>query len=131
MTPGQQAVQAAHALADFAVHNPREFAEWHKSNFLVFLTVADEPSLWRLLGNLRARGVVATEFLAPDLGNALTAVCAEPNQEVRKLTSGLPLLLKQHGPVVPTGRTPDSRSGCCGFEPCQGHQKHHTLRMSA
>jgi hypothetical protein len=86
------------------VQHPEDFAEWHKSNYLVFLSVADEPELWLLLGRLISRGCAATGFREPDLGNALTAICVGPHPEVRKATSGLPLLLK-NVPVAPIGQS--------------------------
>lgn len=96
LRPGAQAVQAAHALADFSVAHPDAFREWHQHNYLVFLSVADEAELQGLHDRLSAAGCPVTSFREPDMGGALTAVCAGGHPAVRRETARIPLMLR-HG----------------------------------
>lgn len=69
---------------------------WHKSsNYLINLSVADEPSLKALSAKLCLTGIKVTEFREPDLDNQLTAIAFMSDNRTKKLTSGLPLALKQ------------------------------------
>ena len=97
---GTQALQSAHALADFIYQHPLESKEWHtKSNYLVFLTVADEEQLIKLISKAILMGIKHTVFREPDLDNQITAVAFQPSEQARKLTSSCPLLGKEvcHG----------------------------------
>jgi hypothetical protein len=50
LPPGQQAVQAAHALVEFQREHPEVADEWYRSsNHLAFLSAKDEPALEALL----------------------------------------------------------------------------------
>ena len=90
------AVQAAHAAIDFQHQHPNEANEWHsKSNYLVFLTVADEQELIKLTSKAILSGIKHTVFREPDLNNQITAVAFEASDEARKLTSSYPLLGKE------------------------------------
>jgi peptidyl-tRNA hydrolase len=101
LRPGQQAVQAMHAAIDFCFHHPKVAHEWQtQSNYLAVLSVSDEDSLAMLIPKLEKRGILYTVFREPDLDNAITAVAIEPHQDLRKITSGFPLLLKEYGPLV-------------------------------
>jgi hypothetical protein len=42
-----------------------------------------------------ARGIKISRFYEPDLQNQLTAICLEPSENARKLTSNLPLMFKE------------------------------------
>jgi len=77
-----------------------EAKEWHKqSNYLVFLTVADEEQLIKLISKAILMGIKHTVFREPDLDDQITAVAFEPSEQARKLTSSCPLLGKEvcHG----------------------------------
>lgn len=75
---GQQAVQAAHAMRQFAADFPDVDRQWFESsNTLALLAVPDEPSLARLLRKARWRGPVS-EFREPDRGGELTAIAIGP-----------------------------------------------------
>jgi uncharacterized lipoprotein YddW (UPF0748 family) len=88
-------VQSSHALIDFILKYPADALMWHKdSNYLAQLSVPDEDALYKLLEKARARGIKVVPFFEPDLNNQLTAICLEPTEESRKLTSSLPLMLK-------------------------------------
>lgn len=91
-----QAVQAAHAAIDFQHQHSIEAKEWHtSSNYLVFLTVADEEELIKLISRAILTGIKHTIFREPDLGNKITAVAFEATDAARKLTSSCPLLGKE------------------------------------
>lgn len=91
-----QAVQSGHAAIDFQHQHQVEAKEWHtKSNYLVFLTVADEQALIKLITKAILTGIKHTVFREPDLDNQITAVAFEPTEAARKLTSSCPLLGKE------------------------------------
>ncbi len=91
-----QAVQAAHAAVDFQHQHPEVATQWHKkSNYLAFLTVADEHALIGLITKAIMKGIKHTIFREPDVDNQITAVAFEPSEASRKLTSSLPLLGKE------------------------------------
>jgi hypothetical protein len=72
-----------------------EAQTWHKqSNYLAFLTVADEAHLIKLITKAILTGIKHTIFREPDLNNQITSVAFEPSEAARKLTSSCPLLGK-------------------------------------
>jgi peptidyl-tRNA hydrolase len=80
LSPGQQAVQAAHALREFADKYPEEDRQWYeKSNYLVLLSVPEQGALEGLLGEAEDKGIPAAPFREPDMGEALTAVAIGPS----------------------------------------------------
>ena len=90
------AVQAGHAAVDFQHQHPSDAKTWHKnSNYLVFLTVANEKELISLISKAILKGIKHTIFREPDLNNQITGVAFEPTELSRKLTSSLPLLGKE------------------------------------
>lgn len=92
---GQQAVQAAHALRQFAEEHPETERAWfQRSNTLAMLAVPDEEALHRLLSRAGDRGIRASIFREPDIDNQLTAVVLEPNEQARRLCRGMPLALQ-------------------------------------
>ena len=96
LTIGQQATQGCHAAIDFQHQHPAEAREWHtKSNYLAFLTVADEQELIKLITKAILTGIKHTVFREPDLDNQITAVAFEATDAARRLTSSCPLLGKE------------------------------------
>lgn len=95
LRPGQQAVQAAHALAEFGLKHPEAFKAWGNQT-LVMLAVPDEGTLLGL-ATVTARGadphVVNRE---PDLGDAATSLAVMPQTGswVQRELRGLPLALR-------------------------------------
>lgn len=101
LPPGAQAVQAAHAMREFAADYPEVEAEWHRtSNTVAFLSVPDEAALVALVEELRRpwhggenhlADTFVSEFREPDLGGSLTAICVEPKGgwKLRKLPLAL------------------------------------------
>lgn len=93
---GTQALQSGHAAIDFQYQHPVEASEWQtKSNYLAFLTVADEEQLIKLISKAILTGIKHTVFREPDIDNQITAVAFEPSEASRKLTSSCPLLGKE------------------------------------
>lgn len=98
MSPGYQATQAAHAVADLAVIHPQQVAEWHSnSNTIVILTVKDEFALQRFWYDKIMYQPVATTFYEPDIDDELTAIAVLPTDGAAVLMSALsrlPLALR-------------------------------------
>jgi peptidyl-tRNA hydrolase len=89
---GQQAVQAAHALREFAQHHEETDRHWYEtSNHLAILSVPNEAALLRLVGKAEDQGYRYSVFKEPDRGNETTAVALEP--EAKRLCKNLPLAL--------------------------------------
>lgn len=94
LDPGQQAVQAAHALTEFHQQHGALAREWYeKSNTLVFLSVSDERTLGVLLRKARDRIVPVSAFREPDRQNELTALAL--GYEGRRLVRNLPKALSK------------------------------------
>ncbi len=94
LDPGQQAVQAAHALQEFNIQHPDLARDWHgKSNILAFLSVEDERALGVLLRKARDRIVPVSAFREPDRQNELTALAL--GYDGRRLVRNLPLALQE------------------------------------
>ena len=93
LEPGQQAVQAAHAMREFAAVHPDLDREWYEeSNTLALLAVKDERSLSDLVFRAETLGLPFAPFREPDRDGELTAVAFGPM--CRRLVSKLPLALK-------------------------------------
>lgn len=96
ISPGYQAVQSCHAAIEFQHEHPEIAKEWNtNSKYLVFLSVENEEALQRLLQKIQIRDIKYSTFFEPDIGNQLTAIAIEPTYESWKLTSNLPLALKE------------------------------------
>ena len=89
LNPGQQAVQAAHAMMAFSLEHPEETRRWHDvSNTLL----PNERSLQKLLAKAKLRGPCSA-FYEPDRGGELTALALGP--WAKGLVAKLPLALSQ------------------------------------
>jgi hypothetical protein len=100
LSPGYQAVQPAHALAEFAIKFPKTFKTWqttHKN--LVVLSTSNELALRMLSVQAAASKIRGVIFCEPDIGNEATALCLEPCDETYRITSSLPLALKEFNTV--------------------------------
>jgi hypothetical protein len=90
---GAQAVQAAHAMREFAHLHPEVEAEWHRtSNTVVMLSVPDEAALVDLKVRLCNAHISVAEFHEPDLNHSLTAICVAPDGS--RMLRNLPLALQ-------------------------------------
>ncbi len=98
MSPGQQAVQAQHALVEFLRQHPAEADAWYKeSNTIAFLEARDEEHLGELYERAAWKGVKASLFREPepwveegyatDVPNTRTALVLAPSG--RKLVGAL------------------------------------------
>ena len=96
LSPGYQAVQASHAGIDFQHQHPEIAKQWNKeSNYLIILSVENEDQLSLYLEKFKFYNIKTTTFREPDIGNEITAIAVEPSEKTRKLTSKLPLALKE------------------------------------
>lgn len=96
MSDGYQAVQPAHALAQFATEHSQIFNNWQtKHKNLVLLAVKDQNELELLILKLLNKGIKHSVFHEPDINNEITAIAIEPNEESYKMTSSLPLALRE------------------------------------
>jgi len=94
LRPGQQAVQAAHAMRQFAADHPELDGSWfEQSNTLALLSVLDETALKRLANKADDLDLKLSLFREPDLGNSLTAIALEPGPRSQRLCRNLPLAL--------------------------------------
>lgn len=97
ITPGYQAVQAAHSIPLFSLEHPEIFFEWyHVSNYLVVLSVDNEESLKNLIAKAKERGIKCSVFAEPDIDNQITSIALEPCTETDRLVSNIPLALKEY-----------------------------------
>lgn len=97
LTPGQQAVQAAHAAIEFQHEHPEISKHWNtNSKYLVFLSVPDENSLMFLLEKIKILDLKYSIFREPDMNNQATAIAVEPCEKTMKLCSKLPLALNEY-----------------------------------
>lgn len=80
LSPGQQAVQACHALREFVEEHPDADREWFReSQTLVLLSVPDERALARLGVKAVRAGVPHSCFREPDLNDSMTAIAIAPS----------------------------------------------------
>lgn len=88
-------VQAIHAGIQFIFEHPEYAKEWYdKSNYLGFLSVANERELLSLAENASALGIAFSIFREPDIDDQITAIALEPGVKSKKLCSKLPLALR-------------------------------------
>lgn len=92
---GYQGVQSIHAGIQFVFEHP-EFAQiWYqKSNYLGFLSVANEEELKLLIEKASEKGIKFSVFREPDIDNQITAIALEPSSASKKLCSRLRLAMK-------------------------------------
>lgn len=96
ISPGYQGVQSQHALRQFTADHPERDAEWFSaSNYLAWLSVADEAELMRLIVAAKDGGLRWSAFREPDVGGEITAIAIEPHPKAAELCRGLPLALKE------------------------------------
>lgn len=94
LSPGAQAVQAAHALQQFNLEHADTAQKWcRESNYLAFLSVPNEASLVRLAEKARKMGLKTSAFIEPDLDDSATAIAIEPGSDSKRLCRNIPLAL--------------------------------------
>lgn len=95
LSPGQQAVQAVHAMVAFASKWPNIAKHWETtSNHLVLLSVSKKEHLQELLKKAETKGLHTVSF-EDDVGEVveMTAIALEP--KAKRLCQNLPLALAQ------------------------------------
>lgn len=89
-------MQSIHAAIQFTFEHPETNREWFKnSNYLGFLSVANEKELERLIERARSQGIKFSIFREPDIGDQITAIALEPGSKSKKLCNHLQLALKE------------------------------------
>jgi len=89
-------VQGAHAAIDFQHQHPEIAKDWNtNSNYLIILSAENEAKLQKYISKFNHYGLCHTVFREPDIGNQITAVCVEPSDRTKRLTSHLPLALSE------------------------------------
>lgn len=95
LNPGYQIAQSGHAISQFILENPDLSKRWN-NNFLISLSIDSKEKLQKLLYRIEELGIPVSYFIEPDIGNQLTSICFLETEETRKLTSSLPLSLKEY-----------------------------------
>lgn len=96
LTPGQQLAQTNHASLTFAVKFPELAKTWHDvSNYIVILAAKDHAELKHYAQRFEKAELNFIQFREPDLNNEITAICVEPSDETQRITSNLPLALRE------------------------------------
>ena len=92
---GYQGVQAQHAIVEFCFQHPEIAKTWYEnSNYLGFLSVANENELMALAEQAAANDIHVSVFREPDVDNEVTAIAIAPGPKSKKLVSKLELALK-------------------------------------
>lgn len=95
MTAGYQSIQSTHASIQFIFEHPEISEVWFKNPYLAQLSAENEDELKSLICKLQKLNIKHSIFREPDLGNQITAIAVEPSDKARKITSHLPLMLKE------------------------------------
>lgn len=94
ITPGYQAVQSCHSIADFAFEYPKKFKDWkNDSNSIICLSVKNEFELNKLYEKYK-ESTPSVIFYEPDV-DEMTSICLYGTPDIRKKLRHLPLLLKK------------------------------------
>ena len=97
MKPGVQASQSLHSSHQFLFEHPTLSKNWFiNSNYLVLLSVENEQQLVDLTLKLSHLNIPFSKFYEPDLNNELTSVSFLSDSVTKRITSGMPLLLKEY-----------------------------------
>ena len=77
------------------MEHPECAQNWYQqSNYLAWLSVANEPELYRLIEEAIVNNIPCSIFREPDIGNQITAIALAPGIAAKKLCSRLRLALK-------------------------------------
>ena len=97
LKPGVQASQSLHSSHQFLFEHPTLSKNWFtNSNYLVLLSVENEQQLVDLTLKLSQLNIPFSKFYEPDLNNELTSVSFLSDSVTKRITSGMPLLLKEY-----------------------------------
>ena len=80
---------------EFCFQHPDIAKCWHdNSNYLGFLSVANEQELEELIEKAISQNICLSVFREPDIDNQITAIALAPGVKSKKLCSNLKLALK-------------------------------------
>lgn len=85
--------QSGHAISQFILEHHDLARRWN-NNFLISLSIDSEEKLSKLLTKIQDMGVPVSYFIEPDFQDQLTSISFLETEQTRKLTSSLPLALK-------------------------------------
>lgn len=89
-----QSVQAAHSSISFQYEHPDVANTWNKeSKYLIQLSIKNYNEFKKFLYKLIDNDIRFSLFYEPDISE-YTSVTIEPGEKSKKLTSSLPLMLK-------------------------------------
>ena len=84
-----------HAAIQFTFEHPEYSSAWfNQSNYLGFLSVADESKLVELIDQAMQEDIRCSVFKEPDIDDQITAIALAPGPRTKKLCSKLSLALK-------------------------------------
>ena len=87
--------QGIHSSIQFTFEHPEIAKEWYKNPYLAALSAQDEKSLKSIIKKAKEKGIKYSIFREPDINNQIAAIALEPSDATRRLTSNLPLTLKE------------------------------------
>jgi hypothetical protein len=80
----------------FIIEHPEVSNLWYKDQYLAQLSVENEEELYSLISKLEKNHLRFVVFREPDIENQITAIAIEPSDKTRRLTSSMPLMLKEY-----------------------------------
>lgn len=95
LTPGYQSTQSIHSVAQFIFDYPHIAQKWNSNPYLAVLSVENESELKQLIHKLENSKLNYSVFRESDIDDQITAICIEPSDETRRLTSSMPLMLRE------------------------------------
>lgn len=96
LSNGYQAVQGMHAAIQFIFEHKEVVCDWYQtSNYLGFLSVANESELAQLAEQAERHNIRFSVFREPDINDQVTAIALEPGAKSKKLCNKLKLALKE------------------------------------
>ena len=96
LSPGYQTTQSIHSSAQFIFEYPHIAQKWFSNPYLAVLSVENESELKQLIQRLENSKLKYSVFRESDIDDQITSICIEPSEETRRITSSLPLLLKEY-----------------------------------
>lgn len=88
--------QAMHSAIQWQHEHPECAKDWYiNSNYLCFLSVANEQELISLIEVLKNTDIKYSVFKEPDINNEVTSIAIAPGNKSKKLCSKLKLALSE------------------------------------
>jgi pentose-5-phosphate-3-epimerase len=83
-----------HSLSQFSLEHHQTFKQWG-NNYIVCLSIENENKLKQLIQKLHDNHIKFSVFTEPDIDNQITSIAIEGTDKASRLTSSLPLSLKE------------------------------------